>query len=160
MDCWESLRLLSVSQKRSAYAIKLSRHQRVTNSSGKPQHYARGGDPGPGSHGPPSKGASSRSLSDPHAPHRLQAELETLSQFSQKTARSSGIEIRPCSFLIICTLHMTTSESARGRHPCHPLCCGYAAVRAANSSSSMSGSACSQQLSQRSLVRKVDFSYE
>jgi hypothetical protein len=48
MDCWESLRPLPVSQKRSAYAIKLSRHQRVTNSSGKPQHDARGRRSGAG----------------------------------------------------------------------------------------------------------------
>src|SRR5579859_3890190 len=71
------------------------------------------GGAGPGSHGPPSKGASSRSLSDPHEPHRLQAELDTLSQFSQKTARSIGIETRPSSFRIICTLDITTSYVAR-----------------------------------------------
>src|ERR1700678_1392920 len=79
------------------------------------------GGAGPGSHGPPSKGASSKSLSDPHAPHRLQAELETLSQFSQKTARSSGIEMRPGSFLIICTLHMTTSCRSRATTSSPPL---------------------------------------
>src|SRR5579859_1685733 len=39
------------------------------------------GDPGPGSHGPPSRLTSSRTLSDPQTPQQVREELETVSQF-------------------------------------------------------------------------------
>lgn len=53
-------------------------------------------------------------LSDPHSPQRFLLDVETISQFLQKIAFSSGIHTRPGSGRIICTLRMAPPDSSRG----------------------------------------------
>src|SRR5665213_2831693 len=61
---------------------------------------------GSGSIGPLNRGANSTIFSDPQRPHRRCVEVETVSQLSQYTAFSTGMEISPGSFRIMRTLRI------------------------------------------------------
>src|SRR6185312_14637658 len=72
---------------------------------------------GPGSHGCVTSGSSSMICSEPQTPHRRVFELETVSQFLQKTALSIGTETSPGSVRIIVTLRMIPPELLTSMRP-------------------------------------------